>query len=254
MSLALGSGEAMNLRPYGLSDDHPLDRLRELFPAIRGLLTATPDKRYSQSGEFTSMDEAYLQLPGAPIPKLYLAGNGPKNRHIAGTLADGWIPLLLSPELYAQDLEEILSHREKAGLAVDTFDPAYQLDFALAPTAEEGRAMLVKTVKSLLHAFPRKAARLGVDVTREFDWHDLIPRPDTQARMERRYASVDDAIVDRTSVFGDKTQCLEMIIRFHEAGCRHLIVRSANPVEEVCAFFRDHVFPAFHKTPAPRHA
>jgi len=245
MSLALGSGEAMNLRPYGLPEDRPLARLRELFPAIRGMLAATPERRHSQPGEFAALDEAYLQLPGAPMPRLYLAGNGPRNRQIAGALADGWIPLLLSPELYERDLAEILAHREAAGLEAATFDPGYQLDFAYAPTADAGRAMLAKTVKSLLHAFPKKAARFGIEVTAEYDWHDLVPRPGTQAAMETHYAGIDDGIVDRTSIFGDHAQCLAGIRRFYDAGCRHLIVRSANPIEEVCAFFRERVFPVY---------
>ncbi len=250
MSIALGSGEAMNLRPYGLPEDRPLARLREFFPAIRGVLAATPEKRYSQPGEFAAFEEAYLQLPGAPMPKLYLAGNGPRNRRIAGELTDGWIPLLLSPELYAQDLSEILAHREAAGLSAHTFDPGYQLDFALAPTADAGRAMLARTVKSLLHAFPKKSTRLGIEVTSDYDWHDLVPRPGTQAAMEANYDGIDDGIVDRTSIFGDRSQCLAGIARFYDAGCRHLIVRSANPIEEVCAFFREHVFPVY-RGPAP---
>lgn len=158
MSLALGSGEAMNLRPFGLDEDRPIARLRDMFPAIRGLVDATPEDRFTRASEFHPQEEAFLQLPGAPKPTLYLAGNGPRNREVAGSLADGWIPLMISPELYASDLAEIRMHGEAAGRDMSAFDPGYQLDFALADSREAGRALVAPTVRNLLLAFPGRRA------------------------------------------------------------------------------------------------
>lgn len=245
MSLALGSGEAMNLRPFGLDEDRPIARLRDMFPAIRGLVDATPEDRFTRASEFHPQEEAFLQLPGAPKPTLYLAGNGPRNREVAGSLADGWIPLMISPELYASDLAEIRMHGEAAGRDMSAFDPGYQLDFALADSREAGRALVAPTVRNLLLAFPRKARRLGFEVTDAYDWHDLLPRPGIVETLAAEHAGIAASAADRTSVFGTASDCLEGIERFRQAGCRHLIIRSVNSVEEACAFFSEHVFPRY---------
>lgn len=242
MSLALGSGEAMNLRPFGFPEDRPIGRLREMFPALRGLSEATPEKPFSLRGEFHTFRDAFLQLPGASSPRLYLAGNGPKNREIAGALAEGWIPLMISPELYERDLTEIRAHGVNSDRDMDAFDPGYQLDFALAESKKAGRQVVAPIVKNLLLAFPKKAARLGLSVTHDYDWHDLLPRPGLVEEIRSHHRGIDDDVADRTSVFGTPEDCIEGIDRFHASGCKHLIIRSVNPVEEACRFFSEHVF------------
>lgn len=245
MSLALGSGEAMNLRPFGLPEDRPIERLRAMFPAIRELSEATPEMPVSSKSDFHRFDDAFLQLPGAPLPRLYLAGNGPKNRQIAGSLAEGWIPLMISPELYERDLAEIRAHGKASGRDMASFDPGYQLDFALADTHAAGRRLVAPIVKNLLLAFPRKAKRLGLSITHDYDWHDLLPKPGIVEELATHHGKIDDDIADRTSVFGSPEDCIKGIDRFHESGCNHLIIRSVNPVETACTFFSEHVFPRY---------
>src|SRR5437660_4361920 len=68
-----------------------------------------------------------LKLTITPIQEqipIYLAAIGPKNTALAGEIADGWIPTLLSPE-HVSELRPLLEEgAARAGRSLDGFDVA----------------------------------------------------------------------------------------------------------------------------------
>ena len=103
---------------YGQRFAKPLRRTREYVDVVRMVL-ARETVRY---------DGADLQLPlpdGPGIPlrlmqpapradlPIYLAAVGPKNVELAGEVADGWLPLFLSPEDCAPQFAQLAAGRER---------------------------------------------------------------------------------------------------------------------------------------------
>jgi len=106
--LGLGAGEAENLTPYGVLADHAADRVGEAIDIIR-LLWSSPEP-VSFDGQFWELRDAVLGLdaaPGMPRPPIWLAAHGPRMRRLTGRAADGWLPIKMPPQVYAEHLADI---------------------------------------------------------------------------------------------------------------------------------------------------
>src|SRR5919108_485911 len=85
--LGLGSGERMNVTPYGIEWHKPVGRLEEAIRVIRALWEA--DGTVDFAGDFFNLKDAVLGLEpydGTP-PPIWLAAHGPRMLRICGELA-----------------------------------------------------------------------------------------------------------------------------------------------------------------------
>src|SRR5437870_8201085 len=74
----------------------------------------------------------------AEIP-IYLAAIGPRNTALAGEIADGWIPTLLSPE-HLSELKKLLEEgASRSGRSLDGFDIAPTVNVFVTDDLERGR-------------------------------------------------------------------------------------------------------------------
>jgi len=105
--LGLGSGERMNVTPYGIEWSKPVGRLEEAITIMRLLWESEGPVDFE--GTFFSLDSAVLGL--APFegksPEIWLGAHGPRMLDMCGRLADGWLPTNIRPEVYAQKLSVI---------------------------------------------------------------------------------------------------------------------------------------------------
>ena len=94
--LGLGSGEMMNVTPYGMSFDRPVGRLEEGIEIIRALWAA--DGPIDYEGRYHRLENAVLGLSpyGDTPPQIWTAAHGPRMLNITGRLADGWLPTKLA--------------------------------------------------------------------------------------------------------------------------------------------------------------
>src|SRR5580765_7861563 len=130
MNLGIGSsGPQVAEGWHGQRFAHQLDRTREYIAIVRKALSR---ERLEFEGE-----HYVLPLPDGPgkalkltistvqerIP-IYLAAIGPKNTALAGEIADGWIPTLLSPEALPELRKSLEEGAERAGRSLDGFDIA----------------------------------------------------------------------------------------------------------------------------------
>ena len=105
--LGLGSGERMNVVPYGVDFSRPVSRLAEGIEVIRLLWGANGPVDYE--GRFFRLKDAVLGLSpySDEPPPLWTAAHGPRMLDITGRLADGWLPTKLSPLRYGEALGAI---------------------------------------------------------------------------------------------------------------------------------------------------
>ena len=157
--LGLGSGERMNVTPYGIEWTKPVGRLEEAIAVIRLLWEAEGPVDFD--GRFFRLEDAVLGLEpfeGKP-PPIWLAAHGPRMLDICGRLADGWLPTNISPEAYAEKLAAIYRGAEGAGRDPAEITPSMLAYVMCAPDEETLERMCEAPLARLLFA----AVDLGPD-------------------------------------------------------------------------------------------
>src|SRR4051812_18076195 len=130
MLLGIGSsGPQVSEGWHGVRFAKQLQRTREYVEVVR---TALRRERVDFHGETLELPlpdgpGKALKLTIAPVQEripIYLAAIGPKNTALAGEIADGWIPTLLSPA-HLSELKQLLEEgAARAGRSLEGFDIA----------------------------------------------------------------------------------------------------------------------------------
>ena len=115
--LGLGSGEQLNVEPYGMEWDKPVGHLDEALDVMRLLWDA--EGAVDFEGQFYNLKDAVLGLspytPGGP--PIWIAAHKPRMLGITGRKGDGWLPTKMVPEEYGAALAKIREtlRRRRAG-------------------------------------------------------------------------------------------------------------------------------------------
>src|ERR1700754_2956811 len=163
--LGLGSGERMNVTPYGIEWRKPVGRLEEAIQVIRLLWES--DGPVSFDGDFFQLKDAVLGLdPYEDVPPpIWLAAHGPRMLDICGRLADGWLPTNIQLDAYAEKLSAIRISAERAGRDPDEITPSMLAYVMCAPDEETLERMFASPLARLLFAAvdapPESYARHG---------------------------------------------------------------------------------------------
>ncbi|MGI9590447.1 MAG: LLM class flavin-dependent oxidoreductase [Myxococcota bacterium] len=169
-------------------------RLDEAIPVLRKLWTGRP---VSHEGAFygfpeTTMRPAPIQPGGPPI---WGGGRSEGALRRLGRMGDGWISYVVTPEQYAQGLEQIARAAEEAGREPGVFGSAHLLFTYIADRYED-----------------------ALDAA--------------SAHLSKRYAMDFRRAAERYAALGPPDAVAEKIHSFREAGVRHVIVDSTGPLDE----------------------
>lgn len=163
-------------RERGARTDESMRALRELFSG--------PDASFS--GRFFSFSGVSIEpqpvQPGGP--QLWVGGGSAAAKRRAGRLGDGWAPIWISADRFAEGMAEVRRHAEGAGRDPDAVAAA-----AMCP--------------ALIGAHSRE--RLA-------------------AHLAERYAmEVEPHLIDRYCIAGSEEECAARLRAYAEAGVEHLI-------------------------------
>ena len=165
MLLGIGSsGPQVSEGWHGVRFAKQLQRTREYIEVVRMALARERVEFHGETIDLPLPDGPgkALKLTIAPVQEripIYLAAIGPKNTALAGEIADGWIPTLLSPE-HLPELRESLEEGAREG----------------GPLA--GRLRHRADGERVRHRRPRRRARLDAPV------HRAVRRRHGLARQE----------------------------------------------------------------------
>jgi phthiodiolone/phenolphthiodiolone dimycocerosates ketoreductase len=248
IALGLGAGEAMNLVPFGINFSEPLQRITEAVECIRKLLTSTPDKPVSHVGTYYSLSNAFLTITSptkADIP-IYLGVMGKKARQLVGRLANGWYPILTTPQTYAEDLKEIERGAEKGGRKLEQIDCVARVHMVVSRSGERAREAARKTARVYLTLNPTMLKRLAPDFhfDRSFDVKNVIATKNLLQRIETIGQNIPDNIADMACAAGRPDDCIEVFEEYAKSGATHIVAFNADPnPEETIALCGSKILP-----------
>jgi F420-dependent oxidoreductase-like protein len=231
--LGLGvSGPQVSEGWHGVRFAAPLARTREYVQIVRMALAR---ERVSYAGEHYTLPlpdgpgkalKLGFHPPRADIP-IYLAAIGPKNLHLAGEIADGWLAIFFAPEHAAEQLAQVRAGRVAAGRELAGFDvtPSVPVVVGEDPSA---CAELVRWYAALYvggmgsrerNFYNQLAVRMGyADAAREVQ--DLY----LAGKHRDAAAAVPAEFIDSTSLLGPKERIADRLAAYAESGVTTLSV------------------------------
>lgn len=234
--IGLGSGEKLNVTPYGMSFEKPVARLSEGIDVMRLLWAA--DGPVDYHGTFHTLDRAVLGLApyGAAPPEIWTAAHGPRMLRLTGEKADGWLPTKITAPEYGKSLVTIQQAAQDAGRDPDRITPGMLGYVLMGPDDETVRRLTeAPLVRALCVLLPSQVFRdLGVEPPLEgapggSGFHDFIPSTVSRAESLRIIDAIPPRVVRHYAFCGTPAQVAEELAEYREAGLRHLVMWNITP-------------------------
>ncbi|SHN38388.1 LLM class flavin-dependent oxidoreductase [Cryptosporangium aurantiacum] len=229
--LGLGSGEKLNVTPYGMEFDKPVARLSEGIDVMRLLWDS--DGPVDYRGTFHTLEKAVLGLRpyGDRPPEIWTAAHGPRMLRLTGTKADGWLPTKMTAPEYGKSLTVINQAAQDAGRDPAGLTPGMLGYVLMGPDAETVRRLTeAPLVRALCVLLPAQVFRdLGVAPPLEggphgSGFHDFIPTTIDRAESLRIIAAIPPQVVRHYAFCGTPAQVAEELAEYRANGLRHLVM------------------------------
>lgn len=227
--LGVGSGEQLNIEPYGIEWDKPVGKLAEGLEVIKLLFNAGAEA-VDFEGEHFRLKDAVMGLDpynGTP-PEIWMAAHGPRMLGLTGRYADGWLPTKMSPEAYRTSLDTILAAGEEAGRDMSGFTPGMLGYFLVGPDEESVQRLLAsEMVRMLCILMPNwvyESMGLTPPLGGSGGFHEFIPTRVPREEVDRILTHIPPQVSSHYAFAGTVEQLAEQIAAYHDAGLRHLVM------------------------------
>ena len=221
--LGLGvSGRMVVERWHGTPFHKPVQRTREYVEVLRQMLGGW---RVDYDGELVQSHGFTLEVPLVRdnIP-IYIASLGPKNVAMTAEVADGWLPVYISPDRTLEAVREFHQAAQAAGKEPKSLVMAPEIYAGVTDDAEGVRRMVRKSLSRSLMGrgafYADQVRRAGFDE----DMDTLTDLWD-QGKREQAPAALSDELIDAVSVIGSADECREKLAWLHGLGWDLPIVR-----------------------------
>lgn len=247
--LGLGAGEAMNLDPFGIRWDKPVSRLIEAVTIMRKLWSGGT---FDYEGKFWKLKDASLQIkPTRPKVPIYIAANSSRTLRLVGEMADGWLPLPMSPELYKKRLKLIEESARKAGRRIDEVDPGIYLYTSIAGKADDAHKRL-EGWKPLIVPSPQLLREAGYEIEFKEEmrsaFSELLPTGEGIETFARYAEQVPLEAAVEFSIAGTTDDCIEKVDKYLKAGVKHLLLINLGPdPRRVMEIYGREIIPRFRE-------
>ncbi len=227
--------EGWHGQPYG----KPLTRTREYVEIVRRILAReTPLDFHGEEYQIPIADGTGLGKPlkliihplRAHIP-IYLAAIGPKNIELAGEIADGWLPVFLSPSresAYLGPLDAGLAKRQSS----EVFDIAPTVTVVLGDDVRACRDFVKPMLALYIGGMGARGKNFYNDLACRYGYEaDAARIQDLYLAGQKREAAaaVPDALVDEVALCGPKERIAELLEPWKRSHVTTLICATVQP-------------------------
>jgi F420-dependent oxidoreductase-like protein len=227
MLIGLGaSGPQVSEGWHGVRFAHQLGRTREYVAIMRKALSR---ERLEFQGEHFE-----LPLPDGPgkalkltIPPIqdeipiYLAAIGPKNTALAGEIADGWIPTLLSPEFLPELRKNLEEGAARAGRSLDDFDIAPTAQVFITDDVDAARDLTRPFVGLYVGGMGSKKQNFYNQLMRRYGFEEDAEKVQNlylEGKKEEAMAALPDAFLDQVALIGPPDVVRDRLSVYRDAG------------------------------------
>ena len=214
---------------HGVAYGKPLQRYREYIDIIRRILVREHKLRYDGQEyqiPYAGPDASGLGKPlksilhGRPDMKIYTASIGPKGIALAAELADGLLPVWMSPDwcadYYTPQLEAGFA-RAGNGKSMRNFDLAPYVSCVLGDDLDACRAPVKASLALYIGGMGARSKNFYNRYVRNFGYEGLAGQLQDlylSGRKAEAQAAVPDELVDAVALVGPKERIAEQLSRW----------------------------------------
>jgi F420-dependent oxidoreductase-like protein len=223
--------EGWHGQPWG----KPLGRTREYVEIVRAALRrevvepAGAHYRIPWDGDGATGLGKPLKLMLRPLRAeipIYLAALGPKNVALAAEIADGWLPIFLAPERFADAFGPSLAD------ARDDFEIAATASVLVGDDVAALRDALRPHVALYVGGMGAKGRNFYNALVRRYGWEaeaERIQELYLAGKRREAIAAVPDELVDSVSLVGPKERIAERLEAWRETPVTTLVLGTTQP-------------------------
>lgn len=234
--LGVGTGEALNLTPFGLANARPLARLDEGLALMRLLMESTDPVDFH--GDHFRVDGGCLGLEPheGRTPPIWVAAHRPRGLALVGARADGWLPLATDPDDYARMLAGVRAASAAAGRAEDAVTAGLYARIVVAETREEALRAIDGSLLLRFIALTRPSEAFAAHGAAHplgdgaFGLTTFLPTRYGRDEALRLAEAVPAEVVRETVVHGTPDDVAATIARFVATGARHVQLTNMTPL------------------------
>jgi F420-dependent oxidoreductase-like protein len=220
--------EGWHGQPWG----RPLEKTREYVEIVRAALRREPlehhgphyDIPYTGPGA-TGLGKP-LRLLGRPLRAeipVYLAALGPKSIELAADIADGWLPLYLSPERFDELFRPHLEH------ARDRFEIAAGVQVVPGDDLEACRDVVKQVLALYVGGMGAPKSNFYNEAVRRYGYEReaaVVQELYLAGRQRDAAAAIPDALVDEVALVGSRERIADRLAAWRECGVTTLLCQT----------------------------
>jgi phthiodiolone/phenolphthiodiolone dimycocerosates ketoreductase len=234
--LGVGTGEELNLAPYGFTNERPLARLEEGLTVLRMLFDGPGPHTFD--GDFFHLDGAAMGLRpyGDTPPQVWMAAHRPRGLALTGRMADGWLPLATDPDTYPQMLSAIRTAAVGAGRDPDAITPGLYARCILAESKEAAEKVIDASLLLRFIALTRPAEAFAAHGAEHplgegvFGLTTFLPTKYGREEALALANAVPIEVLRETAIYGSPDDVAGQVGRFIAAGARHVQLTNMTPL------------------------
>src|SRR5438093_4328899 len=187
-----------------------LQRTREYVAVVRMALARERVEYRGETLELPLPDGPgkALKLTISPVQAqipIYLAAIGPRNTALAGEIADGWIPTLLSPE-HVSELRPLLEEgAQRSGKSLADFDIAPTVNVYVSDDIEKGRDVMRPFIALYVGGMGSRDKNFYNNLVQRYGFEDAAREVQDlylAGKREEAMAALPDELIDLVSLNG----------------------------------------------------
>ena len=212
-----GVAEGWHGQPFG----KPLGRTREYVEIVRAVLRREALEHHGEHYDVPHGEHRPLKLMARPLREeipIYLAAIGPKNVALTVEIADGWLPIWISPERLGDVFGETLA-AAPPGFDVAAFSVPVALDDDLQAARDSLKPTLALYVGGMGEFYNALVGRYGYEAEGR-----KIRELYLGGKKLEAIAAVPDALVDEVALVGPRQRIADRLDAWRESGVTSLLV------------------------------